>query len=204
MKYWIALAMISLSIAVNADARQLEYDLDVKGMKCAFCAYNVSKQLESLAGVVPGTVDVDLEQGTVNFRSEKTLDETQLADLLLQAGFTLETVAKEAASVPQPGQVSNRATFLSLTMNAQELTDGAFDALLKELGTIAVQRSGRVSVVGPGALEVAILKPVLGGRRSVIKVDYERVNQPDQAVIVSVSAATSSQDLCCMRSRRSK
>ena len=60
MKYWIALAMISLSIAVNADARQLEYDLDVKGMKCAFCAYNVSKQLESLAGVVPGTVDVDL------------------------------------------------------------------------------------------------------------------------------------------------
>lgn len=188
MKYLIALAIISLSIAANADTNQLEYDLEVKGMKCAFCAYNVSKQIESLDGVISRTVDVDLEQGTVKLRSEKTLDEMQLADLLLQAGFTLGAVTEAVASATQSRQVSDEAAFLSVTMNAHELSEGEFGAILEELGTIAVQRSGRISVAGPGELEAAILKPVLAGRKSVIKVDYEQVNWPDQAVVVSVSA----------------
>jgi copper chaperone CopZ len=183
----MALAMISLSIAAYADTEQLAYDLEVEGMKCAFCAYNVSKQLESLDGVVPRTVAVDLEQGGVKLRSEKTLDEKQLADLLLQAGFTLGAVTAETTSESQARQASHGAAFLSLTMNANELDAGEFDAILEELGTIAVQRSGRISVVAPGELEVAILKPVLAGRKSVIKVDYEQVNRPDQAVVVSVS-----------------
>jgi copper chaperone CopZ len=188
MKYLIVLAMISLSIAAYADTENLAYDLEVKGMKCAFCAYNVSKQLESLDGVVSRTVDVDLEQGSVKLRSEKTLDETQLADLLLQAGFTLGAVTAEATSESQSGQASNAAAFLSLTMNAHELGEGKFDTILEEIGAIAVQRSARISVVGPGELEAAILKPVLAGRRSVIKVDFRQVKQPDQAVVVSVSA----------------
>ena len=188
MKYLIALAIISLSIAANADTNQLEYDLEVKGMKCAFCAYNVSKQIESLDGVISRTVDVDLEQGTVKLRSEKTLDEMQLADLLLQAGFTLGAVTEAVASATQSRQVSDEAAFLSVTMNAHELSEGEFDAILDELGMITVQRSGRISVAGPGELEAAILKPVLAGRKSVIKVDYEQVNWPDQAVVVSVSA----------------
>ena len=100
----------------------------------------------------------------------------------------LGAVTEEAASKSQPRQASNGAAFLSLTMSAHELDEGEFDAILEELGAIAVQRSGRISVVGPGELEVAILKPVLGGRRSVIKVDYKQVNRPDQAVVVSVSA----------------
>lgn len=188
MKYLIAIAIISLSISTNADTSQLEYDLEVKGMKCAFCAYNVAKQLESLDGVIPQTVDVDLEQGTVKLRSGKTLDETRLADVLLQAGFTLGTVTEAEASAIQPRQVSDEATFLSVTMNARELSEGNFDAILEEFGAIALQRSGRISVLGPGELEVAILKPVLAGRRSVIKVDYEQINRPDQTVVVSLSA----------------
>ncbi len=69
---------------------------------------------------------------------------------------------------------------LSLAANA--------DTKQEELGAIAVQRSDRISVVGPDELEVAILKPVLAGRRSVIKVDFEHVNRPDKAVVASVSA----------------
>jgi copper chaperone CopZ len=188
MKYFLALAMIGLSLAANADTKQLEYNLEVNGMKCAFCAYNVSKQLESLNGVIPQTVDVDLEQGAVVLRSEKPLDETQLADLLLQAGFTLGAVTEAAAPKTQHRQASDGAVLLSVTLNVDELNDGDFDAILEELGAIAVQRSGRITVVGSEELEVAILKPVLAGRRSVIKVDYEQINRPDQAVVVSVSA----------------
>lgn len=188
MKYLIVLAMISLPIGASAVADQLEYNLEVNGMVCAFCAYNVSKQIESLDGVVPQSVDVDLDQHTVKLRSEKELDETRLADLLLQAGFKLGAVTEAVVSTPQSRQSSDEALVLSVTMNADEFNDGEFDAVLEELGTIAVQRSGRISVVGPGELELAILKPILAGRRSVIKVDYEQVNRPGQAVVVSVSA----------------
>jgi len=76
MKFLIVLAIISLPIAVSGATNELQYDLEVSGMKCAFCAYNVSKQIESLDGVVPQSVDVDLEQGAVRLRSEKALDET--------------------------------------------------------------------------------------------------------------------------------
>ena len=62
------------------------------------------------------------------------------------------------------------------------------DEVLEAIGAIAVQRSGRISVVGAADLELAILKPVSMGRRTVVKVDYDRVNQPDQSVTVSVSA----------------
>ena len=168
---------------------QLAIDCDRRhGMKCAFCAYNVSKQLESLDGVIPQTVNVDLDHGTVKLRSEKELDEARLADLLLQTGFKLGAATATAASTLQPRQPSDEAAILSVTMNAVELNEGGFDAILEELGAIAVQRSGRISVIGPGELEAAILKPVLAGRRSVIRVDYEQVNRPDQTVVVSVSA----------------
>ncbi|MCH8250708.1 MAG: heavy-metal-associated domain-containing protein [Proteobacteria bacterium] len=186
MKYLVAFTMSCLPMAASTATNQLEYDLDVNGMVCAFCAYNVSKQIESLDGVVPQTVDVDLEQGTVKLRSEKKLDEIRLADLLLQAGFTLGAVTEAVASATQPRQASDEAALLSITMNADDLNEGEFDTILEQLGAIAVQRSGRISVVGPRELEVAILKPVLAGRRSVIKVDYEQVNRPDQAVVVSV------------------
>ena len=62
------------------------------------------------------------------------------------------------------------------------------DEVLEAIGAIVVQRSGRISVVGAADLELAILKPVLMGRRTVVKVEYDRVKQPDQGVTVSVSA----------------
>ena len=73
-------------------------------------------------------------------------------------------------------------------MNSDRIGDGDFDTVLEALGALAAERSGRVTVVDPGELETAILKPDLAGRRTVIKVDYEPTHQPDKAVVVSVSA----------------
>ena len=188
MKFLIALSMVSMSIATNAVAGQLEYELEVNGMVCAFCAYNVSKQLKTLDGVVPDSVDVDLDKGTIKLQSEKELDRTQLADLLLTAGFELGAVTEAVALTPQPRRQSEEAVFLSVTMNSNRLNDGEFDAVLDALGAIAVQRSGRISVVGPSELEVAILRPVLAGRKTVIEVEYEPINRPDEAIVVSLSA----------------
>jgi len=188
MKYLIALFMISTSIATNAVADQLEYELEVNGMVCAFCAYNVSKQLKTLDGVIPDSVDVDLDKGRVKLQSENKLDRSQLAELILTAGFELGAVTEAKASNAEPRRQRDEATFLSMTMSSDRLSDGQFDEVLEAIGAMAVQRSVRISVVGPEELELAILKPVLMGRRTVIEVEYEPVNRPDQSVVVSLSA----------------
>ena len=179
--------MVSMSIVTNAVADQLEYELEVNGMVCAFCAYNVSKQLKTIDGVVPDSVAVDLDQGTVRLRSESKLDRKQLADLLLTAGFELGAVSEAEALNTEPARRLDQVVLLSVTMISDRLVDGQFDEVLEAIGAMAVQRSGRISVVGPEELELAILKPVLMGRRTVIEVEYETVNRPDQAVVVSLS-----------------
>ncbi len=188
MKFLIVLSMVSMSIVTNAVADQLEYELEVNGMVCAFCAYNVSKQLKTIDGVVPDSVAVDLDQGTVRLRSESKLGRKQLADLLLTAGFELGAVSEAEALNTESRRRLDEAAFLSMTISSDRLSDGQFDEVLEAIGAMAVQRSGRISVVGPEELELAILKPVLMGRRTVIEVEYEPVNRPDQAVVVSVSA----------------
>ena len=189
MKYLIALFMVSTAIATNAVADQLEYELEVNGMVCAFCAYNVSKQLRTLDGVVPDSVDVDLDKGRVKLQSGNKLDRGQLADLILTAGFELGAVSEAQALNAEPGRQRVEAAFLSMTISPDRLSDGQFDQLLEAIGAIAVQRSGQISIVGPEELELAVLKPVLMGRKTVVEVDYETVNRPDQAVVLSVSAS---------------
>ena len=188
MKFLIVLTIVSISMATNAVAGQLEYELEVNGMVCAFCAYNVSKQLKTIDGVVPDSVAVDLDQGTARLRSESKLDRNQLADLLLAAGFNLGAVSEAQALNTESRRRMDEAAFLSMTISSDRLSDGQFDEVLEAIGAIAVQRSARISVIGPAGLELAILKPVLMGRRTVIEVEYETVNRPDQAVVVSLSA----------------
>jgi copper chaperone len=188
VKFLIALMLVIASLATNAFAGKVEYELKVEGMKCAYCAYNVSKQLESLDGVVPRSVDVDLEQGRVTLRSERELEDARLAAVLLEAGFTLGTVTNSVAVVSQLQQRSDQAVLLRLIMQSDRISDGEFDAVLEALGDLAAEQSGQISVVGPGELEDAILKPVLAGRSTVIKVDFDRTNRPGQTVVVSLSA----------------
>ena len=187
MKFLIVLTIVSISMATNAVAGQLEYELEVNGMVCAFCAYNVSKQLKTIDGVVPDSVAVDLDQGTARLRSESKLDRNQLADLLLAAGFNLVAVSEAQALNTESRRRMDEAAFLSMTISSDRLSDGQFDEVLEAIGAMAVQRSGRSSVVGPEELALAILKPVLMGRRTVIEVEYEPANRPDQAVVVSLS-----------------
>ena len=71
MNYLSVLVLACMLFATNVPASDLDYTLEVKGMVCAYCAYNVSKQLKSLDGVVPDSVSVDLENGMVTLRSEK-------------------------------------------------------------------------------------------------------------------------------------
>jgi len=186
MKSLVSVILIVALWATDATADTLDYDLEVSGMVCAFCAYNVSRQLESVAGVTSGSVDVDLEKGRVWLQSEKKLEQTQIADLLLQAGFELQAITATEASAQLLPQKNGEDVLLSIRTNPRGIRNGEFDQVLEALGAFAVQQSGRITVHGSGDLEMAILKPVLGGRRTVIKVDYDQGARPEQIVAVSV------------------
>ena len=186
MNYLSLLVLFCMLFGTNVLASDLDYTLEVKGMVCAYCAYNVSKQLKSLDGVVPDSVSVDLENGMVTLQSEKKLETARLSELLQTAGFRLGTVSETTSEAAATRPKSNGSVVMSLTINADRLVDGQFDAMLEALGAVATQRPVRITIAGPDELEVAILKPVLAGRKVVIDVDYDRVNRPDNTIRINL------------------
>ena len=162
------------------------YELKVKGMVCAFCAYNVSRQLRSAEGVAPDSILVDLENGTITLRSEKPLERARLAKLVEAAGFALEAVTETTPDSPLPAPRAERAARISLTLDANGFAEGEFDALLKTLGALASQRSAGVAIVAPAQLEMRVLRPILMGRHPAMDVDFSEGIRPDNTVLINV------------------
>lgn len=179
--------IIASSAATNAAAEAFEYTLEVKGMVCAFCAYNVSKQIESLSSVASGSVDVNLAEGRIEFRSEAQIEPATLSELVEAAGFELEAVAETAAAggvsaIPE----SDVRVVVRLTVDADGLADGEFDALLEALGVLASERSAELSVRGSEELEMRALRPVLMGRRPAMDVRFEETVRPNNTVLLEL------------------
>ena len=186
MKQLIAVILFCVSFPTSTLADDVGYTLEVNGMFCAYCAYNVSKQLKNLDGVIPESVDVDLENDVVTLRSEKTLAKNRLTELVKSAGFqpgtVTETVLDTQETRPRPGG----PVVMRLTFNADQLGDGKFDVMLEALGTIAAEQSARIAIEAPEELEVPILRPVLAGRKTVIDVVYQPVKQPIKPVLIDL------------------
>lgn len=186
----ILLTLGLISLPMNAIADQYEYALDVEGMVCAFCAYNVTKHLRSVEGVVPTSIEVDLEAGRVVLRSESAQQKAVLAEPIEAAGFELVAMTeKPLESSPPAGEPAKGTTLVSLEIDVQALTDGGMDALLEALGGVTAARSGRLTIAGPPALELPALQPLLMGRQTVIDVDYERLTPSADTVSVELVAA---------------
>lgn len=184
-----AVLVLFVSTSTSAIASEFEYELKVKGMVCAFCAYNLSKQLRSADGVTPESIKVDLAGGKVTLRSEKRLDAARLAELVQAAGFELEAVAEIAADSSTPAPRSERRVLLSLTVDARGLEEGEFDILLEAVGALASQRSAGVTVVGPAGLEMRALRPILMGRSPAMDVAFTESVRPDSTVLINVVVA---------------
>ena len=162
------------------------YELKVKGMVCAFCAYNVSKQLKSVDGVAPDSILVDLGSGMITLRSEKPLERARLAELVEAAGFALEAVTETTPDSPLPAPRAERAASISLTLDANGFAEGEFDALLETLGALASRRSAGVAIVAPAQLEMRVLRPILMGRHPAMDVDFSEGIRPDNTVLIKV------------------
>ena len=73
------------------DSQQMEsVAMHVKGLGCPLCATNVKKSLAKVPGV--RETSVDLGRGIVTVRGEGPLQETDLKNAVISAGFTLEAM----------------------------------------------------------------------------------------------------------------
>ncbi len=84
-----AVLALSLLLPVAAFAAQTQYQLQVDGLACPFCAYGIEKELKRTDGVE--RIDIDINAGTVTviMADGATMTEAQAAQIVEDAGFTL-------------------------------------------------------------------------------------------------------------------
>ena len=95
------LAILSLTISLLmplVTSAETHYELQVDGLVCPFCEYNIQKKLSKLNGVVK--VEVNLKQGQVTVLMEdgKILSEDQARKEITDAGFTLKSLTQNMVS----------------------------------------------------------------------------------------------------------
>ncbi len=85
--------IIILSFPIPSTA-ETQYKIQVNGLVCPFCEYNVQKKLSALDGVIK--VEVNLKQGQVLVLMEdgKLLTEELARKQLIDAGFTMKQLTK--------------------------------------------------------------------------------------------------------------
>ncbi|VAW79479.1 hypothetical protein MNBD_GAMMA15-2548 [hydrothermal vent metagenome] len=165
--------LLTLTILVwstNGWAKDFNYQADVKGMVCAFCAYSVNKKISTLPGVDAESVDVDLKSGRVVFSSEQKVSRESLEAVFTDSGFRLEKLS-EVERPPASGQSLERPA-LVLDMKLYSLDTVQFESVFEAIGNIAAGNQSRLLIEAPALLEDDLLKPVLMGRQQVMKVRF--------------------------------
>ena len=168
----LLIPMLLVSKEGLAEEEVYTYDIKVEGMACAFCAYNVSKRLQELPGVVDRSVVVDLGTKQVELISQGKLEKPALERALADSGFSVANMEWRLA--PEQRVDSDPGTQLASVALPIAVLDTEFGSnLLDVLGSTAAQRRGRLLIRAPLAHETTILKPLLGGRQQTIPVDYQ-------------------------------
>ncbi len=100
-------AVFALSVLLAplaAFAAQTQYQLQVDGLACPFCAYGIEKELKRTDGVARIDIDINAGTGTVTMADGATMTEAQAAQIVKDAGFTLADfveVKTTAESTPE-------------------------------------------------------------------------------------------------------
>jgi mercuric ion binding protein len=84
-----AVFALSVLLPVAAFAAQTQYQLQVDGLACPFCAYGIEKELKRTDGVERIDIDINAGTVTVTMADGATMTEAQAAQIVDDAGFTL-------------------------------------------------------------------------------------------------------------------
>ncbi len=156
-------------LSISSQAKEMSYEADVEGMVCAFCAYNVSKNISALPGVDADSVNVDLKGGHVAFNSSQAVSEDKLAALFTKSGFTVSNL-KETRLDTAGKQPENPTPLLSIEVDPEKVEQ--YDSVFEAVGNIAASTPSRLVITAPPGYEEKLLKPILMGRQQDIKVRY--------------------------------
>ena len=94
----ISLVLILAVWSSTGWAKEYIYQGTVDGMVCAFCAYNVSKKISTLPGIISDSVNVDLKNKLVDFRATTEIKAVQLSPVFSETGFSLSGLTEVSQS----------------------------------------------------------------------------------------------------------
>ena len=183
-KLIFAWALVLASIGAAA-AKTYVYEAKIEGMVCAFCAYNVSKRIEALPGVSPGSVVVNLDTGLVQFSAGTAVEEEQVSTVLNDTGFSI-TALRVTESGTKPTETPEPTQQLALRFDQTEAE--RFESVLDAIGTIAASTGGQLRIRAPSELEIALLKPLLAGRKQSTQVEFDATSGPSVEVYLLFAA----------------
>lgn len=166
----------SLFAQGSALANDYTYQGQVKGMVCAFCAYNVSNKIGQIAGIKADSVNVDLKSGKVDFRSTLPVKKSQISKLFSDTGFSLVSLNLVANSEFKAVSFSENPV-MTLSFTSTEIQ--TLDTLLDAIGSMAASETSRLLIKAPKESEIDLLKPILAGRQQVIKVHFSPAQSTD-------------------------
>jgi len=150
-------------------AKDYAYQGKVEGMVCAFCAYNVSKKISQIQGVYVDSIDIELESGMVNVLSSSPVEHAKVFKVFTDSGFTLFELTQVTDSDVK------HVSFLSEPLLSVEFSSNEIehvDVILEAIGNLAIAQTSKLSIQAPKSHEIDILKPILAGRKNVIKVQF--------------------------------
>ncbi len=154
MRLHVLLAVVlSIVFTSQAWAGVEQVSLEIKGLACPFCVFNIEKRIKTLEGVPEDAeFETDFDRGVVHFRwkPEVSLEPPALHEEVRRAGFTLDTIrltfAGEAASDDEVLRVSSSANdhFIVVRAGTEEEHEAQFEALSEHIE----QQPEMVRVIG--------------------------------------------------------
>jgi len=163
------LLLLLVLINTQAMAKEFIYQGKVKGMVCAFCVYSVSKNIGQLPEVDAKTINVDLKSGIVNFRSTSEVSFKKLSTVFSDSGFKLielKEVSKPTLKIP------DYESKPVLTLNLNTVYLHKYESVIESIGNIAATSTGKLLIIAPESVESDILKPMIGGKQKIARVQY--------------------------------
>jgi len=93
MKY--LLAIITMVLVSNTNAKDVQYDMRVDGITCPFCVATSAKALKEIDGVK--SVGSDLEKGIIKVCADEKVvfKDEQLKKMFIDKGFTFKSMSKK-------------------------------------------------------------------------------------------------------------
>jgi len=91
-RYWLFLVVILIPLMVWSNPSV--YQLRVDGIVCPFCGYGIEKKLKTVRGVEEIKLDISEGVITVTTAEGTTLTESNMRQIVRDAGFTLSGFKK--------------------------------------------------------------------------------------------------------------